>query len=185
MSQSARLSQAIAKIFPTLSISERQTLITTMQKASFPAGTKIFNQGEQGDSLYAIVEGSVQIRYRLEGAASGETLLASLGAGSLFGEMCVFGDHLRSASAVCATTVTLYRFSREDLAKQPPEILLKLYQSLAEILTHRLANLNKRFVELVAFSDGLTDGGERPLPVGEMQKRIFAELIGLDSEHDH
>jgi CRP/FNR family transcriptional regulator, cyclic AMP receptor protein len=183
MSQSARLSQAITKIFPTLSISERQTLIATMQKASFPAGTKVFNQGEQGDSLYAIVEGSVQIRYCLEGAASGDTLLASLGAGSLFGEMCVFGDHLRSASAVCATTVTLYRFSREDLVKQPPEILLKLYQSFADILTHRLANLNKRFAELIAFSDGATQAGEKKIPVGELQKRIFAELMGLDDDH--
>jgi CRP/FNR family transcriptional regulator, cyclic AMP receptor protein len=183
MSQSARLSQAITKIFPTLSISERQTLIATMQKASFPAGTKVFNQGEQGDSLYAIVEGSVQIRYHLEGAASGDTLLASLGAGSLFGEMCVFGDHLRSASAVCATTVTLYRFSREDLVKQPPEILLKLYQSFADILTHRLANLNKRFAELIAFSDEATQAGEKKIPVGELQKRIFAELMGLDDDH--
>jgi CRP/FNR family transcriptional regulator, cyclic AMP receptor protein len=183
MSQSALLSQAITKIFPTLSITERQMLIATMEKASFPAGTKVFNQGEQGDSLYAIVEGSVQIRYRLAGAPPEGTLLASLGAGSLFGEMCVFGDHLRSASAVCATTVTLYRFSREDLAKQPPEILLKLYQSFADILTSRLANLNKRFTELMVFSDVLTNEGEQRIPVGEIQKRIFAELMGLDSDH--
>jgi CRP-like cAMP-binding protein len=183
MSQSALLSQAITKIFPTLSITERQMLIASMEKASFTAGTKVFNQGEQGDSLYAIVEGSVQIRYRLAGTPPGDTLLASLGAGSLFGEMCVFGDHLRSASAICATTVTLYRFSREDLAKQHPEVLLKLYQSFAGILSDRLANLNKRFAELMAFSDVMTNDMDRRIPVGELQKRIFAELMGLDSDN--
>jgi CRP/FNR family transcriptional regulator, cyclic AMP receptor protein len=183
MSQNELLSRAITKIFPTLSISERKTLIATMEKASFPAGTEVFQQGDQGDSLYAIVEGSVQIRYCPEGAPLGDTLLASLGAGSLFGEMSLFGDHLRSASAVCATAVTLYRFSREDLAKQPPEILLKLYQSFAGILSHRLANLNKRFAELMVFSDLMTTDRDMRIPIGELQQRIFAEIMGLDSDN--
>jgi CRP/FNR family transcriptional regulator, cyclic AMP receptor protein len=182
MTQRVLLRQALTKVFPTLSTTELQTLTNSMEKASFPPGTKIFQQGEQGDSLYVVVDGSVQIRYYLEMGQPKDILLANLGAASLFGEMSLFGDHLRSASAVCATTVTLYRFSREDLARQPPEIMLKLYRSFAGILSNRLANLNKRFAELTVFSDVLTKDGDTSLPMGELQKRIFAEIMGLDGQ---
>jgi CRP/FNR family cyclic AMP-dependent transcriptional regulator len=62
-----------------------------------PAGTVIFRQGDDGDAMYVIESGSVEIRRRIN---EQENVLAVLGPGQFFGEMAILNSRPRSATAV-------------------------------------------------------------------------------------
>ena len=59
---------------------------------------RIFSRGDQGTSLYVLVEG----RVRIEVVASSERalLLGTMGVGEVFGDLAVFDEGPRSADAV-------------------------------------------------------------------------------------
>ena len=61
-----------------------------------PAGDILFHEGEPGDVMYVIREGSIRIR---KDSYEGEKTLAVLGPGEFFGEMSILNDKPRSATA--------------------------------------------------------------------------------------
>ncbi|RJQ30862.1 MAG: cyclic nucleotide-binding domain-containing protein [Actinobacteria bacterium] len=62
----------------------------------FNNGEILFKEGAEGNDMYVIRRGKVEI-YR--GNDGHEVVLATLGPGDFFGEMVFFGDKTRSASA--------------------------------------------------------------------------------------
>jgi len=70
----------------------------------FSAGTIIIREGDRGDSAYLIVSGSCQA-YRQVGAR--KEVLATMTAGSVFGEMALLLDEPRAASVEAVTTTTV------------------------------------------------------------------------------
>jgi CRP/FNR family transcriptional regulator, cyclic AMP receptor protein len=63
---------------------------------SISAGKVIFDQGEQGDSMYIVREGSVALK-------DGDRLVETVTAPGLFGEMALIEHEPRSLTAVAAT----------------------------------------------------------------------------------
>ena len=63
---------------------------------NFSSGEVIFHQGDTGKVMYAIQDGTVEIRM-------GEKLIQSLGPGEIFGEMAIVDNQPHSATAVAAT----------------------------------------------------------------------------------
>src|SRR5512139_2603631 len=74
----------------------------------FPNGAIIIKQGDPGQSMFLIRSGKVRIFNDAEG---GETTLTTLGQGDFFGEMALFDDHPRSASAEAVGDVQLAEVS--------------------------------------------------------------------------
>jgi CRP-like cAMP-binding protein len=73
---------------------------------TYPAGYEIFRQGRRGADFYVILEGEVVM---LIHDGRGETEVAVLHAGDFFGEMAVFRNERRSATArTRAPTSVLY-----------------------------------------------------------------------------
>ena len=70
------------------------------QSESFPAGTTIFEQGEPGDVLFIVREGSVSL------SVDGRQL-ELVERGGMFGEMALIDREPRSASAVADTDCEL------------------------------------------------------------------------------
>lgn len=60
----------------------------------------LFNEGEEGDSLYLILEGEVEIRKIIDANSGDYKLLTILQEGSFFGEMALLTGETRSATAV-------------------------------------------------------------------------------------
>ncbi|TNF23583.1 MAG: cyclic nucleotide-binding domain-containing protein [Deltaproteobacteria bacterium] len=73
----------------------------------YRANTPIFNQGDFGDSLYIIIDGFVNVV--IDGTA-----VSTLGRASVLGEIAIIDGATRTASAVCASDVSVYRLSADQ-----------------------------------------------------------------------
>ena len=82
-------------IFSPLTTAERDNLAAGLRRAAFGRGEEIIRQGEQGDSLFVILRGRVEVRVASDGQ---EEVVDTLGAGSFFGEMCLLTGAPRSAT---------------------------------------------------------------------------------------
>ncbi len=106
-----------------LSLFERET-----EKELHPAGTILFRKGDDARTMYVVLAGEVEIV--LDGRR-----LATEGAGSLFGEMALIGDHRRSADAIARTDCVLVRLDERRftfLVGQTPNFALHVMRLLAE-----------------------------------------------------
>jgi len=95
-----------------------------------PAGTTIFQQGEQGTSMFAIKRGRVAIM------VSGVTV-DTLAEDEVFGEMALLEKATRSASAVTLEETELVEIDESQFylfVRQNPHFALQLMQLLSERL---------------------------------------------------
>ena len=84
---------------------------SAFKKVEFSANSIIFNEGDPGDAAYMIRSGRVEIR---KGArTSNPQTLAEVGKGDVVGELALFDERPRMASAVCLTDVVAIRISRD------------------------------------------------------------------------
>lgn len=99
-------------------------------------GESVFTQGDQGDCMYVIVEGQVQI---VREGGSSPTVLANLGVGAFFGEMAVLHRTTRTATALAISDVVLIVVKAPDLElllTQRPDVGAKMIRTLTRRLEH-------------------------------------------------
>lgn len=109
-------------------------LAAAMDELSFPANHTIFEQGEEGRSLYIVVSGEVRIHI-------GDQDLAKLGQGAIFGEMALFDAEPRSASVTTldqCDCLTLNQLQLIDAIEETPEIAV----NITSALSRRIRELN-------------------------------------------
>ncbi|MFQ5944962.1 MAG: FAD-dependent oxidoreductase [Anaerolineae bacterium] len=98
----------------------------------FEAGEVIFQQGDQGDRLFIVVDGEVEVA-RAD-PEKGEIILARLGPGDCFGEMALISDSPRMATVRTRTSVNVVTVDRDAFhalfAHLPP--LRGLFEQLIE-----------------------------------------------------
>jgi CRP-like cAMP-binding protein len=100
---------------------------------SFSEGEAIFREGDAGNCMFAVVEGTVDIV--LDGK-----VVEHVGAGSVFGEMALIDHQTRSATALAATACRLAaidekRFLR--LVEITPRFALQMMQVISQRLRAR------------------------------------------------
>lgn len=100
-----------------------------------PAGTTLFRKGDEGDYAYYIASGEVEF----------PELGVRRGTGAFFGEIGVFAStRVRTASAVCASDVTLYRIGERDLVVafyQSPALAFALVRMIADRVGENLERI--------------------------------------------
>ena len=97
----------------------------------------IFEQGDDGDAFYMVVQGSVVI-------SRGMTKLATLGTREGFGEMSILDRESRSATAVAGEDTTLLSLDRDSfdrIIEQNPVVARGVYRVLTERLRNTLAQV--------------------------------------------
>ncbi|KJV07873.1 hypothetical protein VZ94_01890 [Methylocucumis oryzae] len=80
-----------------------------MRKTYFQ-GECIFKEGEPGDNAYIIVKGEVELFVLINGETK---LISRLSQGSIFGEMALIDDGLRSATAVASSILEVIIITRK------------------------------------------------------------------------
>jgi CRP-like cAMP-binding protein len=99
-----------------------------------PAGSVIFEAGDEGTEMFGVIEGSVELR-----VPGGRVF--SVGPDDCFGEMAIVDHSPRSASAIALVDTTLAVIDRRRflfLVGETPNFALQVMSSLAERL--RAAN---------------------------------------------
>ena len=111
---------------------------------SFEAGQAIFDEGDQGDVLYVIQTGMVEL---VRSGPDGPRLVARLAPGEFFGEMGVLLGRPRSVRAVAASASRLIELDGatfEGMCVAQPEIAIRVIQRLAA----RVIDLEQRLAAL-------------------------------------
>ena len=93
---------------------EIQAIVPHVQRTSAAAGTPIVRKGEDGDALYLVVGGELEV---LADGASGDRpaeAIATLRTGDAFGEMALLTGEPRSHTVQASTDVRLLRIAKED-----------------------------------------------------------------------
>lgn len=97
----------------------------------YATGECIFSEGAPGDTMYIILEGTVEIT---RGTGGSKWVLNRLGEGQFFGEMAIVTDSPRSASAEATSQVRLMPVRRSEFlarVRERPELALHIIQALA------------------------------------------------------
>lgn len=118
--------------------------IRSVFERNFRSGETIYDEGQDGDALFVIQAGQVELIRHGEG---GNRVISRHGPGEFFGEMSVLLGRARMARAVAvADTRVLQLDGRtfETMCVEQPEIAIRVIQRLASRMTHleqRLAAL--------------------------------------------
>jgi CRP/FNR family cyclic AMP-dependent transcriptional regulator len=124
-------------IFSGLNDEELDILAQATSEKHVRVGERIVTQGEAGDSLLLIRSGQVKIV--LQPSSGEEIPLSMLGPDEFFGEMSLFDQQPRSATAIALLPSQIVEIHREPFLSEmqgSPEIALKI---LSEI-SHRMRN---------------------------------------------
>jgi CRP-like cAMP-binding protein len=100
----------------------------------YRAGDVLFREGEQGEEMYVIQSGLVQILKRV---GADERPLATLGRGEFLGEMAILNGKPRTATAVVledAKCLVIDAATLEQMISSNTEIALRLVKKLARRL---------------------------------------------------
>jgi len=136
-------------IFSGLSPSECQILEQHMVKRTFQKNAVVINEGDEANSLFIIIEGSLKVF--LGNEEGKEIIINTLGPGEHFGELALLDDEPRSASVMTLEKSSIGVISKADFQSvltRHPELALKL---LAE-MTRRVRVLSDN-VKTLALMD--------------------------------
>ncbi|MGB5136115.1 MAG: mechanosensitive ion channel family protein [Prochlorococcaceae cyanobacterium] len=124
--------------FSHLSPAQLQQVAPHTRCVRFAAGEAVIIEGEEGDALFQLVEGRVEVIKLLEGGF--EKKVAELEPGAIFGEMGVFSGETRSATVRALQECVLLEVERDDL-RPLLEGNSTLVERLAELVSERRARL--------------------------------------------
>jgi CRP-like cAMP-binding protein len=94
-------------------------------------GATIFSKGDPGNSLCAVISGTVKIS--ISSADGRNAILNLIGAGEIFGEMSVLDGQARSADATANTNCEIFAIDRREFLpfmRSQPELAMKIIELL-------------------------------------------------------
>jgi signal transduction histidine kinase len=155
-----------SKPFRNLKPVEHEALRKIAQEKKFSAGQQIFKEGDRGDGIYVVKEGTVEISVALHQNVG--RVFARLGPGELFGEMAVLELKPRSATAIASEKTEVYFIPRNELLlmlESSPALSLELLREISQ----RLRDFNRRYIEE-------TIQAERLAVIGRFARSIIHDL---------
>jgi CRP-like cAMP-binding protein len=115
---------------------ERIRLFEGAETVTVEAGTVIFNEGDPGDVMYSVVEGEIEVERN-------GTVIETVGAGGILGELALIDTAPRSATATARTEARIAEVDENRfmfLVHEHPRFALQVMRIMAE----RLRNANTR-----------------------------------------
>jgi CRP/FNR family cyclic AMP-dependent transcriptional regulator len=128
-------------LFAELSGAELQRIADVAVPRSFPAGVRVFHEGDSSDACYIVRSGDLRVtREHSDGRA---IALATLASGDIFGELAMLDGGTRSASVETLAESELLALPASDVRRllaERSEIAVKLIVALVR----RLRETNER-----------------------------------------
>lgn len=119
-------------LFESLEQDDLSVLVSKLREVRFEAGHTVFAQGDEGDAMYLIEEGAVDV---VAGTGKQRVTVASLFQKQYFGELSLLDGAPRSATTVTARATVLLALERDDFVefiKRRPEAALSIMHEIGE-----------------------------------------------------
>jgi len=132
-------------LFQDLEAASLATLASLLLAKEFTAGTVIFRELDDSDALYIVEQGTVVVSKHVSGDV--DMVLTRFTPGDFFGEMGLFDNAPRSATANVETDALLWRLDRRvfhDIFAHHPEMAAKICYRLVTIFIERLRVTNEQ-----------------------------------------
>ena len=157
------------------------------ERTAYESGATIFRQGDPCTTVIYIEKGSV--RLSVVSHAGKEAVIAVLEGGEFFGEGCLVGQPVRTATATAMSECCVLRITRQEIARKLHaeeafadffvSQILKRNIRMEEDLVDQLFNstekrLARTLLLLAQYSNN--DGPRRVLP--KISQELLAEMIG-------
>ncbi len=138
---------------------ELRNFLKICRRVRFPKGEAILKEGEAGETMYIMEEGTVEITKTLVLKPSGENsqdrdkVLTKLSAKDhpIFGEVALFEQSKRTATVLALTDCLLLEITKDDflrLAEEYPRIGYKICRNIARLLCSRLRKADEDTIKL-------------------------------------
>lgn len=148
-------------LFQNLDGQKIEKILNICQRVSFPQDTLIMKEGDVGDTMYIILEGTVEVAKTLilegmdldEDEKIGNKVFTKLTAEDhpVFGEISLLEDSRRTATIKALTDCTFYEIKRDDFLKLAGEELDLGYNvllNIAKIVCSRLRKADEDLIKL-------------------------------------
>ncbi len=156
-------------LFTNLPPAQLATLKEAAMRRLYRAGETIFNHGEPPESLYIVEHGTVDI---VLPGQSEEIIVASFEAGSFFGELAVFDNEPRTATARAAGETSLICIplraiadlldTHPGAARHFTSVVIHRLRGADQLLSRlQLKNVNDLADERMTFGEKVADGVAR------------------------
>lgn len=130
-----------SSIFQGLTPSQSVLVKPIFQSVFEPTGNILFNQGDQADFLYLVLDGEVTIRFKPEDGPA--IIVARVRAEGIVGWSSALGSPQYTSSAVCTSDCQMLRVRGQDLrdlCEKYPETGALILERLAVVIAERLRN---------------------------------------------
>ena len=130
-------------LFKYLTDREFAYLRKTMEMKEYNDGEIVIEEGTKGNEMFYIIEGKVKIITEKVGE---ELVLAELEEGSFFGEINLFSDIKRTATAKASGKLEVYVIKRDwflNLINRKPKIAANILRAILEEISKRIAKTNE------------------------------------------
>jgi CRP/FNR family transcriptional regulator, cyclic AMP receptor protein len=151
-------------IFADLESEALDQLCRYAKHTSVKRGATIFSKGDPGDSLLAIVSGTVKIS--ISSSEGRNAILNLIGAGELVGEIAVLAGQGRTADATANTDCEIFAINRRDFlpfVRSQPALAMKFI----ELLCARLRRTSEQVERLI---------------LKDLPGRLACALLGLTAQ---
>ena len=130
-------------IFSKIQPAKQKLLCFSSDRVIFEAGQVMFRAGDAGDACYIVIDGRIQITVD---TPNGPIVVNTLGRNEIIGEIAIFGDVPRTATATAVTQLETLRISKDlfySVIRENPDAALELIRILASRLANTTAQLTK------------------------------------------
>jgi CRP-like cAMP-binding protein len=139
-------------LFNDLDRNELDIVYKRIFEQSVKKDSILFMEGTSGEFLYIIMSGSVEIIKKIKD--NEETLLATMGANEIIGEMSLIDSEPRTATARTSEDSVLIVITKQkfnEILQSDPRIAAKILLSLLRIINKRLRIMDKKLEGVKTF----------------------------------
>ena len=187
MSDGARQLIDAIPLFSGIERAGLEGILRIFRRVSFAAAAPLVRQGQSADGAYIIESGSAEVITALPGG--GEAKVATLGPGSVLGEMALLERGTRSATVIASAPVQGYFVDRDAfrmLLAQRESAAFTIQNRITRSLCHRVREMNERIVASSAPHDMASPlSGQTAEPEGlrrgrcSFDYRLFLQLLPI------
>jgi PPM family protein phosphatase len=150
-------------LFKFLSFDELLRIISLIEESNYSEGDIIFNENDQGDALFILLTGEVEV-------SKGDVTIAKLESGDHFGELALIDRFPRSATVKATQDSLCLVMSRQrfyDIIREYSALSVKLLWCLARVCSVRLRETTDEL--------GLARSLMSQVKLGQEEDEVFGE----------